>query len=311
MNYSKQYINEISENTGFISSNIEKVLRLLDVLNYIFSNSSFKDALSLKGGTAINLIHTNLKRLSVDIDLDYHRYIDKDKAAEDRKAIIKELDNYMSSEGYEISDKTRESVILASRMYSYRNSSGNKDNIKVEINFINRISLYPTITKKISFFDKTANIVSPLKEELYGMKIAALIDRSKPRDLYDVDCFFENNNSVDLNILRKTTIFYLSLDGIYEINNKLFNGIKAIDQSSIKKELMPVLKKGESFLLNESQERVLHHLSTLLSLGDNEAAYLREFSKGNYKPKLLLEDRFAEIAENHPMARWRCINGKH
>ena len=81
MNYSKQFISEISEQTGFIANNLEKVVRLLDVLDFIFVKSSFKDALSLKGGTAINLIHTNLKRLSVDIDLDYHRYLDKDKAA--------------------------------------------------------------------------------------------------------------------------------------------------------------------------------------------------------------------------------------
>lgn len=69
MNYSKQYITEVSEQTGFIANNIEKVIRLLDVLDFIFAKSSFKDALSLKGGTAINLLHTNLKRLSVDIYL--------------------------------------------------------------------------------------------------------------------------------------------------------------------------------------------------------------------------------------------------
>lgn len=55
MNYSKQYINGFANKTGFISSNIEKVIRLLDVLDFIFSQSSFKNSLVLKGGTAINL----------------------------------------------------------------------------------------------------------------------------------------------------------------------------------------------------------------------------------------------------------------
>ena len=55
MNYSKQYINGFANKTGFISSNIEKVIRLLDVLDFIFSQSSFKNFLVLKGGTAINL----------------------------------------------------------------------------------------------------------------------------------------------------------------------------------------------------------------------------------------------------------------
>ena len=41
MNYSKQYISKLGEETNFISSNLEKVLRLLDVLKFIFVNSSF------------------------------------------------------------------------------------------------------------------------------------------------------------------------------------------------------------------------------------------------------------------------------
>ena len=44
MNYSKQYITELSEQTGFIAGNVEKGIRLLDVLDFLFRKSSFKDA---------------------------------------------------------------------------------------------------------------------------------------------------------------------------------------------------------------------------------------------------------------------------
>lgn len=37
MNYSRQYIEEIGNKTGFINSNIEKVIRLLDVLRFVDS----------------------------------------------------------------------------------------------------------------------------------------------------------------------------------------------------------------------------------------------------------------------------------
>lgn len=70
MKYIKNNISEYSEITGFIGSNLEKVIRLLDVLNFVFSKSTFKDKFVLKGGTAINLVYTDLKRLSVDIDLE-------------------------------------------------------------------------------------------------------------------------------------------------------------------------------------------------------------------------------------------------
>ena len=311
MNYSKQYISKTSEQTGFIANNIEKVIRLLDVLDFIFNKSSFKDALSLKGGTAINLIHTNLKRLSVDIDLDYHRFLDKDKTAKDRELILKELDSYMEAEEYSISNKSRSSAILASRTYSYLNASGNNDNIKVEINFIDRINLYPNTITRIDYFGKSISVISPSKEELYGMKVAAAIDRSKPRDLYDVDYLFNNLKGIDLSMLRKVAIFYLSLDGVYKIDEASFKGIKAINAFAIKKELLPVLKKGEKFDLNEAQERVIKNLSNLLSLDKNEVLYLQEFSKGNYNPNLLFDDYISERAEKHPMAKWRVYNNKN
>ncbi len=311
MNYSKQYITEFSLKTGFIASNIEKVIRLLDVLGFIFNESSFRDALSLKGGTAINLIHSDLKRLSVDIDLDYHRSLDKDETAKDRTLILQELDGYMEKEGYSISDKSRGSTILASRTYSYLNAFGNNDNIKVEINFIDRISLYPTVISNVIYFDKKISVVSLVKEELYGMKLAALIDRSKPRDLYDADYLFNNLEGMDLTALRKAVVFYLSLDGVFKIDETTFKGINAISGSAIKKELLPVLKKGEWFDLSKTKESVVKNLSGLLSLERNESLYLEEFSKGNYDSNLLFEKPIAERAEKHPMAKWRISKIKN
>ena len=71
MNYSEDYISNFGKQTGFINSNIEKVIRLLDILAFIDSNlDPYHEKLVLKGGTAINLMITNLAHLSVDIDLD-------------------------------------------------------------------------------------------------------------------------------------------------------------------------------------------------------------------------------------------------
>lgn len=309
MNYSKTYINEISKSTSFIASNVEKVIRLLDVLDFIFNNSSFCDALVLKGGTAINLIYSNLSRLSVDIDLDYHRHLEKEKAKDDRQSIIAELDNYMEKEGYNPLP-TRNSAILFSRTYSYLNALGNKDNIKVEINFINRISLYPTHKALVNHFGRKIFIKVLKKEELYGMKIAALIDRSKPRDLYDINYLFSNLKDIDLAILRKTTIFYLSLDGIFKIDELLYSGINAISYQTVKKELFPVLKKGENFDCSSAKNKVIKELHSLLSINQDELLYLDKFSKRNYEPHILFDSEAANRAIKHPMAKWKILNMK-
>lgn len=310
MNYSKQFISKLGEETKFINNNLEKVVRLLDVLDYIFEKSTFSNDVVLKGGTAINLIHTNLKRLSVDIDIDYHGSLERDKAFLDKEKISNELDEYMTNEGYSVSPKSRGSVALLSRMYQYTNSFGNIDYIKIEINFMDRISIYPTIWNDINLFDKTLSIRTPLKEELYGMKICALIDRSKPRDLYDVNYLFHSFSNVDIDKLRKSIIFYLSLDGIFNIDDASYEEIQSITQSEIKKELQPVLQKDEWFNLEEATTFVINKLKEVLQLSNNEELYLFEFSKGNFNPSLLLDQVFANRVVSHPMAKWKINNIK-
>lgn len=311
MNYSEDYISNFGKQTGFINSNIEKVIRLLDILAFINSDlDQYHEKLVLKGGTAINLIITNLARLSVDIDLDYIGSLDKEKMSVDRDAIMSALDNFMSKEGYTVSEKSRGSVILTSRTYSYTNAFGNRDNIKVEINFIDRIHVCPSIKKKVKYFDKEVMVQTPLEAELLGMKIAALIDRHKPRDLFDIYKLKGYMPYIDKDRVRKLAVFYLSLDGIFELNKATFDNVDKITQDSIKKELQPVLAKGNMFDLNVAKEEAIKFLKDLLTLSDKENKYLEEFSKGNFDPYLLFEPKDAERAAKHPMAKWRAANLK-
>ena len=309
MNYSKQYINEIAQKSGFLANNTEKVIRLLDVLKFIDEElNRISHQLILKGGTAINLIYTNLTRLSVDIDLDYVGSLEKEQTLKDRERILESLDNYMLKEGYSVSSKSRGNAILASRTYAYINAYGNRDNIKVEINFIDRIHILPIVNRKINHFDKEVMIQAPLEEELFAMKICALIDRSKPRDLYDTFRLKNDFLNLEKGKLRKLTVFYLSLDGIFELNGNNFKGIEAISQDSIKKELFPVLKKNEKFNLEAIKQEVINFLQDLLVLTSDETKYLEEFSKGTFNPSLLFDVCSAERAAKHPMAKWRINN---
>lgn len=310
MKYSKKQIEQFADETGFLKHYIEKVVRLLDVLIFIFSESIFKDKLLLKGGTAINLVHTNMKRLSVDIDLDYFGALDKDTAFKDRNLLEKELDEYMTNNEYEISSNSRSSFALFSRIYKYRNSFGNIDTIKVDINFMDRVHLYPHNISTVRYFDKEVILRTPAKEELFGMKINALIDRSKPRDLYDSIFLVDNFELFNQDMLRKAVIFYLSLNNNFKIDSTSFNRINTIDYRGVKTELFPVLKKGEMFDITKSQHDVIDLLGKLLVLTEKEKAYLDSFSKCDYNPSLLFEEPIASKIKNHPMAKWRIANIK-
>lgn len=310
MNYSKQYISEFGTKTGFISSNIEKVIRLLDVLCFIGSELDPEHKkLALKGGTAINLLYMDLPRLSVDIDLDYIGSLDKDEAIKNREIIMNSLDGFMSKEGYTLSVKSRGSAILASRTYSFTNAFGNKDNIKVEINFIDRVHIYGIDEVEASYFERNVVVATPIKEELFGMKICALIDRGKPRDLYDVNNIISISPKLDKEKLKKSVLFYLSLDGVFDIVDKTFDKVKAIKPNEIKRELLPVLAKRDRFDLEEIENKVATWLKELLSLTDEEKQYLVQFSNGDYNPSLLVDSLIADRISHHPMAKWRvsCI----
>lgn len=105
MNYSKQYISEFGTKAGFISSNIEMIIRLL--MSYVSLALSWIQSakkLALKGGMAINLLYMGLPRLSVDIDLDYIGSLDKEEAIKDREIIMNSLE---SKEGYTVSAKSK------------------------------------------------------------------------------------------------------------------------------------------------------------------------------------------------------------
>lgn len=154
MEYSRKDIEELAKKSCFLKDNLEKVLRLSDLLDLIFS-SPIGENLALKGGTAINFAYFNLPRLSIDIDLDYIQ-LSREKMMKDRGIIKKSLREMVEIEGYSISDKSKEHFALDSYVLNFINNAGNRDNIKVEINYLNRVHLndrnkklvFPCLIKK-------------------------------------------------------------------------------------------------------------------------------------------------------------------
>lgn len=81
---SKEFIYQLVKQNGFKPQSMEKVLRLLGLLNEIFVHPYLKDRFVLKGGTALNLFVFELPRLSVDIDLNYIGSADREVMTEER-----------------------------------------------------------------------------------------------------------------------------------------------------------------------------------------------------------------------------------
>ena len=78
--YTKKGLRVLMESTGYPMASIEKTMRLLELLRVINEDAFLSENLTLKGGTAINIIHySEIPRLSVDLDFDLARNTPKEE----------------------------------------------------------------------------------------------------------------------------------------------------------------------------------------------------------------------------------------
>ena len=147
----RNYIENISKETGFIQSTLEKVERLIRILEWINSDKKLNKLLALKGGTAINTAIFNFPRLSVDIDLDLTENIGKEEMIEQRENIHNLVIQYLNANDYRINmEKSKNVYALDSIVAEYVDIKGNIDNIKIEINYMNRVHILETKKLEVS-----------------------------------------------------------------------------------------------------------------------------------------------------------------
>ena len=154
LSFDKTYLDQLAAESGFIRDNLEKVLRLVEILKFFHNHPTLSQALVLKGGTAINLTVFNMPRLSVDIDLDFNIDFNINCGQEEmltqREATNDLIMRYMISEGYALKPSSKSPFSLDSWIFGYTNASGNPDNIKIEINYSDRCHALPSIESPLS-----------------------------------------------------------------------------------------------------------------------------------------------------------------
>lgn len=308
--YSKSDLERVAKESGFIRDNLEKIVRLVDILNYFNMNPILSSQLALKGGTAINLTVFNLPRLSVDIDLDFVINCDKNGMLEHRELINVEILSFMFTQEYVLSPNTKNPHSLDSWAFFYQNAGGNKDNIKIEINYSMRNHLYPLVKTSTNIGLLTSiNIQSLNPLELFGSKIKALIERTAARDLYDVYNMINEStfSGKELDALRKVVLFYLAVGGsnppktIYS-----FDALDKITFTQIRANLLPVLRKSDHFDFEAAKAIVKTYLSNLMVFTESEKMFVENFNKCNYRPELLFNQMdIIERIKAHPMAIWK------
>ena len=162
---------------------LEQMRLLLRLIPYIAKEADF----ALKGGTAINVFFRDLPRLSVDIDLVY-------LPIADRESSLLAITDALARVGRQL--EATQSDIRARLAAGGGNQatrllvSSPSATVKVEVSPVLRGTLFPpvrmSVSKQVEEHFGFAEMQVVAFAELFAGKIVAALDRSHPRDLFDI-----------------------------------------------------------------------------------------------------------------------------
>ena len=183
----------------------KQVKLLLRILPEIAREESF----ALHGGTAVNLFYKNMPRLSVDLDLTWLPFDDRES---DLQAIREKLISLRARVAKNIPGITAREPVIESEEYKMRFTSSDGSDVKVEVNTINRgvydkPVLLSLCSRAQEMFEMYCEIQIVPFGQLYGGKIVATLDRQHPRDLFDIKTLLDNSSYDD--DLKKGVFFCL------------------------------------------------------------------------------------------------------
>ncbi len=291
MTISKEELIAAAAENGFRIEILEKVWRLMDVLDGINRHPYLKDRLALKGGTALNLFIFHLPRLSVDIDLNYIGQVDREEMLKERPVVERALEAVFNRNHLRI---RRFPVKHAGGKWQlrYESVSGGYGNLEVDLNYMFRIPLFQ-VRKQQSYLiggRKTGEVAILDLHELLTKK------------------------SFDWVLFRTTCVLYGAMGGrdwrevsVDEIHFK---------EEELRSQLIPVMRKGVfgsqsewKFWKENMISAIRKGLEQLFPLEENEVEFLHcFFDRGVLEGSLLTSDEeMLDKIGRHPLLRWKLL----
>lgn len=150
---------------------------------------------AMKGGTAINMFVQDLPRLSVDIDVVMREH------GPDRRAALAIINDELARAKTAI-ERQGHTVAVAGASGRHQGEdvkltvSSADAQVKVEVNYVFRGTLTPTVTRSVvpraqNLFRVDFEVPTLSDAELYGSKLVAALDRQHPRDIFDVQHMYD------------------------------------------------------------------------------------------------------------------------
>ncbi len=181
----RRWVDQVARESGFRADSVEKVLRLRGILARLDRHPGARNAWLLKGGTALNLLHLDVPRMSVDIDLDYIGAADREGMLAARPGFEAALVAVCLREGCEV---RRVPDDHAGGKYRLRYTSvfGGSQGLEVDVSYVARVPLLGMVRLPTRFpRQDTIEVPTLSLAELAAGKFAALLQRHAVRDAFD------------------------------------------------------------------------------------------------------------------------------
>ncbi len=188
---SKQELLQTAKDSGYRPEILEKIMRLLMVLEQFMLVPYLKDRLVLKGGTALNLFYLDpVPRLSVDIDLNYVGQVGREKMLEERPVVIDAISQILLQNQFD-PERAPNYHAGGKMVWRYPSLLGQKGNLEIDLNYMYRQPLWPCSQKMpVLAFNKIFSVPVLDIHELAAGKLSALFSRQASRDLFDAHSLF-------------------------------------------------------------------------------------------------------------------------
>ncbi len=315
MTWSRVDLERDAAATGFRPDALEKVLRLLELLDALPRHPYLRDRIALKGGTALNLFLFEVPRLSVDIDLNYTGSADVATCLEERPQLERAVDSVCTRIGLGVRRVPNEHAGGKWRL-SYSSTTGAPGTLELDLNFLLRTPLWPALPADSKGIGTLAARGIPMLDihELAAGKLCALFGRAASRDLFDVRHLLVAPG-IDAEKLRVGFVVYGGMSR-RDWRTVSLDDLPA-DPREVNQQLVPLLRANlapRRADLASWTERLVSEctdlLSAVLPLRTNELEFLSRLNEhGQICPELITsEDRLREIIAGHPGLRWKALN---
>jgi predicted nucleotidyltransferase component of viral defense system len=298
---------------GFRSEVVDKVMRLLVLLDRVWEHPVLGRKVCLHGGTALNLFVLGAPRLSVDIDLNYIGSADRETTATERPTMEQAVIDVARALGYRVAPSAPQHAGRSFKL-GYQTPRGS-DQVKIDLDYLNRSPLLP-VTVETLRTNTGASITFPLQSaiELFAGKTKALLERVAVRDLYDVGSiaavYPELLATGDDRLLRRVMLYYLSMAGPFPRPFEVARRF-AGRENDVTQALHPVLLGRDRPGLDTMIDVADAFVRTVSTAGDDaEAEYLARATRADFAPELLFAGypNTLAAARADPAAAWKMRN---